>query len=356
MSSLDEDFTMQEMEESGEMQFIRDHVAAARGEDPAPAPEADTVEEEEQTEEVEEEESEEEGGDAEQTDDSSSDDEDDTIYLDLDEETQALLESKYGGDLNAMLRAAREGQSLIGRQGNELGAVRQELEQLRQQIQQGLVNAQPYPEWPDEYADERESVAQLRLIAETAFSRGDVQTFQRAIGSWDEVDPVSSSLYRDLKEMQIAQSMAQQQAPVQDDEATLQKGLEEIRTKFPQFDDDTFKKEVAAELDKTPSLKAVLWEGVPGVTPQERLNVLEEAAQRVASRRQAETAQRARQRVAVRASEEARAARIAAQSVRGGTARDETPEPEPRTVPLGETGRTLNLDRLNAMLDPDDRV
>jgi hypothetical protein len=31
-------------------------------------------------------------------------------------------------------------------------------------------------------------------------------------------------------------------------------------------------------------------------------------------------------------------------------------EAAPRTVPMGQTGRSLDLDRLNAMLAPEDRV
>jgi hypothetical protein len=92
------------------------------------------------------------------------------------------------------------------------------------------------------------------------------------------------------------------------------------------------------------------------VSVQERLAILDEAAQRVVSRQTAETAQQARRRVAIRVSEEARDARVAAQSVRGQQAREAAAEVEPRTVPLGESGRVLNLDRLNAMLSPEDRI
>jgi hypothetical protein len=254
-----------------------------------------------------------------------------------------------------MLKAAREAQSLIGRQGSELGDLRKELQEFRQQVTEGLAQAQPYPEWPDEYTEGPEAASQLRLIAETAFERGDMQTFKQAVDSWFENDEVSASLYVDLKQMQMAQS--QRQAPVQqDDTAALQAGIQALQTKFPQLADDAFKQAVAAELDKTPSLKAVLWEGVPGVSVQERLAILDEAAQRVVSRQTAETAQQARRRVAIRVSEEARDARVAAQSVRGQQAREAAAEVEPRTVPLGESGRVLNLDRLNAMLSPEDRI
>ena len=371
-SPLHEDLTMQEMEASGEMDFIRSHVAAATGQEiPAPADEADTVEAESAEVEAPADEPE---GTVEQPEGAADDEpepegdgqpdgqpegevDDDVLYIDLDEETQALLDSKYGGDLSKALAALREGQSLIGRQGNELGAVRQELEALRTQLTQGLAAAQPYPEWPDEFAEPSEAAASYREIAEAAFQRGDVQTFQRALGEWQQTDSVSAGLYSDLKEMQIAQAAAAQAAPVQaDDTAVIEQGMQAIREKFPQFSDPAFQQAVSAELDKTPSLKAVLWEGVPGVSPQERLAILEEAAQRVASRTTSETAQAARKRVAIRHSEEARAARVAAQSVRGGQAREEAPEVEPRTVPLGETGRSLNIDRLNEMLSPEDRL
>jgi hypothetical protein len=74
------------------------------------------------------------------------------------------------------------------------------------------------------------------------------------------------------------------------------------------------------------------------------------------ARTTSETALQARKRIAVRTSEEARSARVAAQVARGTTAREETVEPEARTVPLGDSGRSLNIDRLNAMLPEEDRI
>src|SRR6188768_4314495 len=109
MSDLHVSLTQQEMEENGEMDFIRSHVAAAQG-DPAPAPEADTVEEQDEPvadDSTEEEIPADDGIDPEA-------ESDDTVWLDLDEDTERLLNDKYQGDLNAMLRAAREGQSVIG--------------------------------------------------------------------------------------------------------------------------------------------------------------------------------------------------------------------------------------------------
>lgn len=359
MSDLHVSLTQQEMEENGEMQFIRDHVAAAQAEDeggaPAPVEEADTVEEQEE-EQSDEPEVVEEGTEPAEIDESVQDETtDDTVWLDLDEDTERLLNEKYSGDLNEMLRAAREGQSVIGRQGNELGAVRQELEALREQLTTGLQAAQPYAPWPDEFADTPEIAAGLRVIAEQAFDRRDPETFQRAIVAWEEADPLSAGMYRDLKEMQVRQIESQAPA-VEDPEATLAKMVDTVVSEFPQFQSDQFQAQVAQELEKTPSLKAVLWGQVPGVSVEERSTILREAAQRVVQRTTSETAQNARKRIAVRTSEEARQARVAAQVARGSTARETTDEPEARTVAMGETGRTLNIDRLNAMLPEGDRI
>jgi hypothetical protein len=344
------------MEENGEMEFIRQHVAAANAAaSGAPAPEADTVESEATEEEVEEVEDSTEEEDSADGGTEAEVEDDDTLYLELDEETEALLNDKYKGDLNAMLRAAREGQSVIGRQGNELGAVRAELEALRAEFAQGLQAAQPYPEWPDEFAETSEQAAALREIADQAFDRRDPKTFEKALQAWHDADPVSAALYRDLKEIQVGQLTAAQQAPVAD-EATLEDAIRPIFSDYPQFQDDSFQAEVAAELDKTPSLKAVLWGNVPGVSVEERATILREAAQRVVSRQTSETAQQARKRIAVRTSEEARAARVSAQVARGSTAREVGEEKEARTVPMGESGRVLNIDRLNAMLPEEDRL
>lgn len=359
MSDLEVGLTQQQMEESGEMDFIRAHVAAAAGED-APAPVADTVDDEIQNEELqgtpEVEDSAEEGVSADDgiEEDAESASDDDVMYLDLDEETERLLNEKYNGDLSAMLKAAREGQSVIGRQGNELGAVRAELQALRQQLEQGLAASQPYPEWPDEYAEPNEAAAQLQVIAEQAFERRDPETFNAALAAWNEQEPLSARLYAQMKAQEVRAMESVPQAVEND--ATLADGIAALGATYPQLNSESFQAEVAAELDKTPSLKAVLWGEVPGVSQEERLTIFTEAVQRVASRQTDETAQQARKRIAVRTSEEARAARVAAQVVRGGTARGAEPEVEARTVPMGESGRTLNLDRLNALLPPEDRI
>ena len=359
MSNLDIESARQAMEATGEMDFIRQHAAAAKAEAagetaPAPAPPADTVEVPVVEEGAEEVVAAQEAVAAEA--DALTPEEEEVLYLELDDATQALIDSKYDGDIGKALAALPDAQSVVGRQGNELGALRKQLEDMETRLSAGLQAAQPYPDWPDEFADPGDAAAQFREISEAAFARGDVQTFQQALGAWEEVDRVSVANYRDLKEMQIQAKMREEQAPVVNDEATLLEGVERIQQQYPQFQSEEFQAQVAAELDKTPSLKAVLWQGVPGVSPQERLAVLEEAAQRVIARTTSETVTQAKRRIAIRTSEEARAARAEAQVARGATARETGDEPVKRTMPMGESGRVLDIERMNAMLPPEDRI
>ena len=363
MSGLEVDFTKQEMEANGEMDFIRAHVAAAHGETPTPAVEADTVgETDEVVELVEEavaaeEELPESGNDpAEAT--ALTPEEEEVLYLELDDETQTLIDTKYGGDVNKALVALREGQSLIGRQGTELGELRKQMEDLAALVERGQVMAQPYTEWPDEFAEPAESAAAFRAIAEEAFAREDVETFGTAIDAWQAQDPAGAATYRDLKLLQLQMSQTPEAQVVTDDAATLQAGTEAVKAEFPRFnpEDTEFMVAFDAELTKFPTLKSLLWGEIPGTTPDQRIAALRETVGRVASQFTAETEQAARRRVAIRTSEEARQARREARVTSGESARVVEPEPVARTVPLGETGRSLDIDRLNALLAPEDRI
>ena len=374
MSNLEVEATRQEMEANGELDFIRQHVAAAEAAagTPAPVDETDTAETEEAPAADSEEAPEETPAPSDAPDDTPDEgdeepaaeltpEEEDILYLELDDQTQALIDSKYGGDVGKALKALGESQTLIGRQGTELGDLRKQLEELTTLVQQGQIQSQPYPEWPDEFAEPHEQAAAYRAIAEEAFRRQDVDAFQTAVGAWASQDPAAAETYRDLKVMQAQQlealEAAGRQAPV-DDGATLKAGAEAIQKKYPRFraDDTEFMSAFDAELQKFPTLRALLWGEIPGTTPDQRLAALDETVGRVASRFTAETERAARRRIAIRTSEEARQERREARVTSGETARVVEDEPAPRTVPLGNTGRSLDLDRLNSMLPPEDRV
>ena len=358
MSDLEVEADRQEMEESGELDFIRAHAAAAA----APAPVVDTVTDEPVVEEVQEVEPMEavavtaapEGTGA------LTEEEEETLYLELDDDTQALIDTKYGGDINKALAALVPAQSTIGRQGNELGELRKQIEDGLNGIRRDLVAAQPYPDLPDEFAEPSEAALQYRAIAELAFQREDVDTFGSIVDAWIEVDPLGGNTYRDLKILQLSQAM-QAQAPaapqtVGNPQEIVAQGVAKVQEEFPQMSTPEFQAEMAAELQKYPSLKGLLWGEIPGTTPEQRVTALRETVQRVASRHVGETEENARRRVAVVRSEAARQARVEAKVASGESARVAEPEVTARTVPLGETGRSLDIDRLNAMLPEADRI
>jgi hypothetical protein len=351
VSDLEVESARQEMEASGELEFIQAHREAAgqivTGTTPA---EADT-EETEVVEEVQEVEPEAAAPDL-------TAEEEEVLYLELDDDTQSLIDTKYGGDLNKALTALRESQSLIGRQGNELGELRQELQRFQQEIRGDLIRAQPYPDMPDEFDDPAEQAVKYRAIAEAAFAREDVETFSGIVDAWIDVDPMGGNTYRDLKLLQL--QAAVQQAPATpatgNPTAVIEAGVLKLQGEYPQMLTPEFAAEFDAEIQKFPTLKALLWGEIPGTTPEQRVEALRETTARIASRHSAETETNARRRVAIRRSEEARQARVEAKVASGESARIAEPEVEARTVPLGDSGRSLNIDRLNAMLSPEDRI
>ena len=359
MSDLEVESARQAMEASGELDFIRAHVAEATGTTPAPAaPEADT----EETEVVEEEGTPEaEVVAAEGTQETEVGDltpeEEEVLYLELDDDTQSLIDTKYGGDISKALVALRESQGLIGRQGNELGDLRRELAEFRQSVERGQVLSQPYPEMPDEFDDPADAAVKYRAIAEQAFARQDVDTFSGVVDAWIEVDPLGGNTYRDLKILQLQSTLQQAPAAPQGNaEEVIAQGVAKVQEEFPQMTTPEFQAEFDAEIRKFPTLKGLLWGEIPGTTPEQRVAALRETVIRIASRHVGETEEKARKRVAVKRSEAARQARIEAKVASGESARVAEPETEARTVPLGETGRSLNIDRLNAMLNPEDRI
>lgn len=354
MSDLEVEAARQAMEESGELDFIRAHAGTA-----ATPAEADTEETVEVVEEVEVEGDPEAQEAAEEAvDDGLTPEEEEVLYLELDDDTQALIDTKYGGDLSKALVALRESQSLIGRQGGELGDLRRELAEFRAQMERGQILSQPYPEMPDEYEDPAEAAVKYRAIAEAAFAREDVDTFAGVVDAWIEVDPLGGNTYRDLKILQLQSAMQSvaPAAPQGNPREIIETGVAKVQEEFPQMNTPEFQAEFDAELKRFPALKGILWGETPGTTPEQRVEALRETVTRIASRHSAETEEKARRRVAVVRSEAARQARLEAKVASGESARVAEPEVDARKVPLGETGRSLDINRLNAMLNPEDRI
>lgn len=134
-----------------------------------------------------------------------------------DPDVQSLLE-KYDGDVSKALRAAVELQSVIGRQGQELGELRSlksEIEQLRQMVQ---TPSAPPPN-VDAMLEENPGA-----LAHWAYENGREDVYEQAMDAWFEFQPRQAARFeqaimlRDVEQrMQsaiqpIAQPVAEQTA------------------------------------------------------------------------------------------------------------------------------------------------
>ena len=341
---------------------ILDEMKASLGRAEAPAEEAETVEEPEQTpEEVDtpegqpepevpaepEPEPEPEAPEA----DTPAVSVDDELTIEITPEVQEYLD-KYGGDLNEALRAAASAQTLIGRQGNELGDVRRELEGLRQRLDseqyQYEAPPQPYQTYlPDpEEADEQEMAAAYSSLAHEALERADGDTMQRAVEAWKDLDPFGASVFVGQLQAQVYEKRIQDlQVSRHPDE--LAQGMEELKTKYPDLPHRV--EEIGQEAERWPTLGYVLHGG----SPSERVQALEALYLQVANRHSSETSQQALRRVAVKQSEEARKARQQAQVAASGRGSVSEPEATPHLIPLGRTGRSVDLNRVDEILQSD---
>ena len=352
MSSVNEDEFIQGMRESGKMGQIL--AAAGLAQPEAPAPEADTVEEPEaEAPAVEEpetvdtaEEPEEEVVSAEEEDSADSGiepeaEDGDELYLDLTPEVEAYLQ-KYDGDLGKALAAATAAQSKIGEQGNELGQLREQLSR----IEQGL-EAQAYGpyEWPDmEVADPMEAVNGLYNVAEQAFARQDAQAFDAALRYMNEIDPIRTKMYAQGKAAEVAAAQQDVQSAV-----PLESAVADFKARNPDIEKPEVQEALAAEMKRFPTLARIAND--PNGDPQERVAVLQEMYDRVSSRLTADTVKQSARRVAVRTSEEARAARAAARVAtaeqRGAaTSTEERPDTVIR-LRTAEGNSSFNVDELH---------
>jgi len=114
-------------------------------------------------------------------------------------ETDADLEqylAKYGGDTTKALKAAVEAQKLIGRQGTELGQIRQELAD-RFDALEAKVETPVQPSYTaddvQQFLDENPGMAPQ--LAQRAKEIGDNSLYQRAMGAWAEVDAAGAMDY-----------------------------------------------------------------------------------------------------------------------------------------------------------------
>lgn len=109
-----------------------------------------------------------------------------------DPDIQSYIE-KFGGDISQALRSAVEAQSLIGRQGQELGelrALRQEMEAIRQQISSTPAAPAALPSNTQELLEDDPGT-----LAQWAFENGRQDVYDQAMDAWFELAPRQASRF-----------------------------------------------------------------------------------------------------------------------------------------------------------------
>lgn len=235
----------------------------------------------------------------------SQEEEDGDLEFELEPEVLSILE-KYDGDLNKALRALNESQSMIGRQGNELGDLRQQLTELAGLIQQNQVNPLAYAPYRNSL-DEDPSALVMEVLDRTAQTgQFDQATYEAAIAAWGEEDPFGAARLdaQVAFARQQAAAMAQEPSPADRSPARSEPSLEEAMSavvqRHPNIEQHiALVGEIAKEF---PTLRTSMANG----TPSQKAQAFEELVMIAESRNNSATSREAIKRVVLRTQEEVR--------------------------------------------------
>lgn len=242
------------------------------------------------------------------------------LYLDLDQETLDLLDSKYGGDIAKALTSLRESERVIGRQGNELG----ELRELKSQLDnlQNLISLQQQGQgidW-DEIIEEDPQQAVMM-----AAQYQNPQAFEQAIEAWAQVEPIKAFTF--LQDVTNQTQMVAPEAP----QASLESEIDNLKGRYPDLQQRLPAIQQAAA--ERPMIAAAL----NGPDPRARVQALEDLYHLSRSRETPDTSKAARQ-VVLRAKAEAEQIRQDAAVVSASNqSQAETPPPVSGDEALRET-------------------
>lgn len=160
----------------------------------------------------------------------------------------AQVLEKYDGDLDKALAAAADAQELIGRQGSELGELRQYRDYVEQQSSQYT---------PDQIAAYSEQdPAQAAVLAYNQYGRGSVP-YEQALRSWGEIDPFTAARF----DNQASVTDYDRQIRPQMQAAELESGLNQIIAKYPDFAE--YGDAILREAQASPVVKALQQQGAP---------------------------------------------------------------------------------------------
>ena len=264
--------------------FVPQETEETAEEEPEAPSEEDTVEEE-------------------ASDESPEDGEEGELVLELDPDLEAILE-KYDGDLNKALKALGDSQSMIGRQGNELGDLRQQISQLTEAVQQRVQQpltpafAPPYQNSLDE--DPQGLVIEV-LERSAAGLPFDERTYESAIAAWGEEDPFGAARLdaQVAFARQQAAAQAQQEQMAVPAEKELEQAMATVVQRHP--DVEQYLPAIGDLAKEFPTLRDSMDKG----TPSQKAQAFEELL-KIAKSRSGDTSREAIKRVVIKTQEEVR--------------------------------------------------
>lgn len=249
--------------------------------------------------------------------------------LDVDDPDIAALLSKYDNDLGKALKGAAEAQKMVGRQGSELGELRQlqgKVETLEQMLAaQAARPATPAVDYTSLIEDDPKRAAHV------AMQNGDVDAMVAAVSEWaDSGEPRDAfeaatflnGVLRGYEMDQLRAEMKENQTPAPAVATSDAQEAAKVLQKHPDL--EKFLPEIGQVAQERPLLKQALESG----SPQEKAIALEDAYLIARSRSDADTSADAVKRVRVRAAEEGQKARADAAVVsasRGSAASADQP-------------------------------
>ncbi|GIV03972.1 MAG: hypothetical protein KatS3mg015_2802 [Fimbriimonadales bacterium] len=240
----------------------------------------------------------------EETSDENVEDEDhEQLAFELDPEALSVLD-KYDGDLNKALSALKESQSLIGRQGNELGELRQQLAELVELVQANQANSMLFAPYRNSLEDDPQAL--VIEVLERAQQTGyfDEETYAEAIVAWGEEDPFGAARLDaqvQFAKQQAAAIAAQQQSAIGlQQDGDLKAEMAAVVQRHP--DVEKYLPAVGEIAKEFPTLRASMAHG----TAAERAKAFEELVRIAKSRAAVPDTSSALKRVVLKTQEEVR--------------------------------------------------
>lgn len=131
-----------------------------------------------------------------------------------DPEVQALLE-RFDGNVEEALRSAVHAQSLVGRQGNEVGELRQMMLAQQQQLMQLMQQQQQQPQIAPPPNIEEAMYENPGSIVHYALQAGDESLYEQAMDQWYEMQPRAAAAFeRKLELSQLRNELSNELQPV----------------------------------------------------------------------------------------------------------------------------------------------